>query len=52
MRNVPNILLEMTYRTGDLFVFVCGEGDEGDEADGEPFPVGDAVGGPVAACVV
>lgn len=28
----------MADGAGDFFVFVCGEGDGGDEADGEPGP--------------
>ncbi|KAL8886524.1 MAG: hypothetical protein Q9215_005798 [Flavoplaca cf. flavocitrina] len=33
------VLCEMADGAGDFFVFVRGEGDGGDEADGEPRPV-------------
>lgn len=41
----------MTNRTRDLLVLVCREREYRDEAEGEPGPAGDAVGGPVAAVV-
>ncbi len=39
IRTVLEILPEMADGAGDFFVFVCGEGEDGDEAEGEPWPV-------------
>jgi hypothetical protein len=39
VRPLPDVLVEVADVAGDVVVGLEGEGDEGDEADGEPFPV-------------
>jgi hypothetical protein len=39
VRPLPDVLVEVADVAGDVVVGLEGEGDERDEADGEPFPV-------------
>lgn len=39
IRPLAKILHEMADRAGEFFVFVGGEGEDGEEAEGEPGPV-------------